>query len=98
MNDDSISPGVDTDTKASNVEIPIPIDSLTVGGVEPEVGDPVKVKLTCTVVRTTNGIAWGKIDTINDLPMEAPVNEPNPLESEGDRLRDLSQSYGAINA
>ena len=93
--DDSIS-GQSSDTNVANVELPIPVDTITIGGIAPEVGDSVKIKATCTIVRTTNGIAWGRIETINDQPVEAPVVEPDPLVSEGERLESLSRSYGAI--
>ena|SRR5688572_6017917 len=97
--DDSISSeNTDLEANPANIELPIPIDTLTMGGVAPDVGDPVKIKASCVIVRTTNGIAWGRIETINDLPVEAPVIEPDPLVDEGERLRNLSQTYGTIGS
>lgn len=97
--DDSISSDTGTiEANPGNIELPIPIDTLTMGGVAPDVGDPVKIKASCVIVRTTNGIAWGRIETINDLPVEAPIIEPDSLESEGERLRNLSQTYGTIGS
>ena len=94
--DDSISPGSDNDSLSQNVELPVSVDTLNIGGIAPDVGDPVKMTVKGTVVRTANGTAWVKIDTINDQPITAPAIEPDPMVSEGDRLRQLSESYGAI--
>ena len=95
--DDAIS-GPHSDKMSSNVELPIPIATLTIGNIAPEVGDPVKIKATCTIVRTANGIAYGRLDTINDQPIEAPVIEPDPLKDELSRLEEVSQSYGALGS
>ena len=95
--DDSISPDGGDDIKGS-VELPVNIDTLHVGGIAPDVGDMVKIKATGVVTRTANNLAYVRIETINDQPMEGPAVEPDPLQSEGDRLEKLSQSYGAIGA
>lgn len=93
--DDSISPP-ESDKVSANVELPIPIDTLSIGGIAPDVGDSVKIKATCVIVRTANDIAYARLESINDQPVEAPVVEPDPLVSEGERLENLSRSYGAI--
>lgn len=98
MPDDSISPGSDNDALSQNVELPVNIDTLHVGGIAPDVGDLVKVTVKGTVTRTANETAWIKVETINDQPFTAPAVDPDPLVSEGERLEQLSRSYGAIGA
>ena len=96
--DDSISPGADNDTVSSNVELPVNIDTLHVGGIAPDVGDMVKIIVKGSVTRTANETAWIKVETVNDQPYTAPAVDPDPLVSEGERLEKLSRSYGAIGS
>jgi hypothetical protein len=94
--DDTINPGAGSDTNAANVEIPVNVDTLTIDGTTPAVGDMVKLAIRGPVTRVVNAIAYVKPETVNDQPMPAPALEPDPMEGEGERLRQLSQSVGQI--
>lgn len=94
--DDTISPSAESDVQTDNVEIPVNVDTLTLDGTEPVIGDQVKVVIKGPVTRVVNRVAYVKPDTVNDQPMEASVLEPDPMESEQSRLRNLSQSVGQI--
>jgi hypothetical protein len=95
--DDTISPGADSDTQTDNVEIPVNVDTLTVDGTEPVIGDEVKVVIKGPVTRVVNRVAYVKPESVNDQPMPASVLDPDPMESEKDRLRSLSQSVGPMS-
>jgi hypothetical protein len=94
--DDTISPSAESDVQTDNVEIPVNVDTLTIDGTEPALGDQVKVVIKGPVTRVVNKVAYVKPETVNDQPMEVSVLDPNPMESEKDRLRGLSQTVGAI--
>ena len=90
--DDSISPGVASSDVASGLtEIPVPVDTLTIGGVDPDKGDPVTVKVDGDVTRIINGVAYVRVKRVNDQPLPGPVVEPTAGgEDEMDRLERLS--------
>lgn len=92
--DTSVSPDAPIDEASDNVEFPVSVDTLMVGGTAPSVGDTVDVKVGGTVTRVVNKIAYVKPDTVNDQPLPAPPLEPNPQVNEMDRLRNLSKQYG----
>lgn len=94
--DDTISPSAESDVQTDNVEIPVNVDTLTIDGTEPVIGDEVKVVIKGPVTRVVNRIAYVKPTIVNDQPMEASVLSPDPMESEQSRLRNLSQSVGQI--
>jgi hypothetical protein len=95
--DDTISPSAESDVQTDNVEIPVSVDTLTIDGTEPVIGDQVKVVIKGPVTRVVNRVAYVKPDTVNDQPMAASVLDPDPMESEKDRLRTLSQSVGPMS-
>lgn len=94
--DDTISPSAESDVQTDNVELPVNIDTLTIDGTEPAIGDQVKVVVKGSVTRVVNKVAYVKPETLNDQPMEASILEPDPMESEQNRLRNLSQTVGQI--
>jgi hypothetical protein len=94
--DDTISPSAESDVQTDNVEIPANIDTLTIDGTEPAIGDQVKLVVKGSVTRVVNKVAYVKPETVNDQPMEASILDPDPMESEKDRLRGLSQTVGAL--
>jgi hypothetical protein len=90
--DDSISPDTASDSLSYGAELPVPIDRLSIGGADPDVGDPVTFKVGGAVTRVVNETVYVRLETINDAPIEAPVVEPDPAVSEEERLRQLSQT------
>ena len=92
----SADPENGSDTTNENVELPASVDSLSIDGTAPQVGDSVEVKVKGTVTRVVNDMAYIKPETINDTPMPAAPLEPSPDVGEGDRLAQLSQSAGAL--
>jgi hypothetical protein len=97
MLDSSITPdSSESDTMSENVELPVDIDTLSIDGTRPAVGDQCDLKVTGTVTRLVNQMAYVKPDTINDQPMPAPAMEPNPALDEGTRLERLSRTAGEI--
>lgn len=95
MNDDSISPESGSDLQSENVELPVNLDTLSIDGTVPSVGDPVKLIVKGNVTRVVNKCAYVKPETINDQPME-PAIEPNPLKDEDSRLEEMSRQAGGI--
>lgn len=90
--DDSISPDTASDSLTYEAELPVAVDSLSIGGQDPDVGDPVSFKVGGSVTRVVNETAYVRIETINDAPVKAPIVEPNDGVLEEDRLRQLSQT------
>ena len=89
--DDSVSPDQASDTLSHSAELPVPVDTLAIGDAEPEIGDPVTFRVSGSVTRRVNQTAYVRIETVNDIPLKAPIVEPNDGVDEGDRLRQLSQ-------
>ena len=69
----------------------MPVDTLSVDGIAPDVGDPVTFKVSGSVTRVVNGVAYVKAETDNDQPMPGPIVEPQDGSSEMDRLERLSR-------
>ena len=90
MPDDSISSSGSSDVASSNTELPMPVATLSVDGIAPDMGDPVTFKVSGSVTRVVNGVAYVKAETVNDQPMPGPVIEPDGS-SEMDRLERLSR-------
>ena len=90
--DDSISPSSATDTLKQSAELPVPVDTLAIGEEQPEVGDPVSFRVSGSVKSVVNGVAQVTIELINDMPMKAPIVEPNPAVDEETRLRRLAET------
>ena len=90
--DDSISPDQANDTLTHDAELPVPVDTLTIGDAQPEIGDPVTFRVSGSVTRRVNQTAYVRIDTVNDVPLKAPIVEPSDGVDEESRLRQLSQS------
>lgn len=88
--------GSASDTMTENVELPVDLDSLSVDGTVPEVGDSVNLKVSGSVTRVVNKMAYVKPDSINDQPMPATPLETDPDVDEESRLRDLSSQTGSI--
>ena len=95
MADSSVNPPDSTDEMSSATEFPVPIETLAIDGTRPQIGDNVDFKVSGTVTRMVNDVAYVKPSTVNDQPLPAPVIEPDDsMQSEGDRLRQLSQTVG----
>ncbi len=90
--DDSISPDSASDTLKHNAELPVPVDTLSIGGQDPDVGDPVTFKVGGSITRVVNETAYVRIETVNDLEMRNPIVEPSDGVAESDRLRSLSET------
>lgn len=80
----------DSDEKLASAELPVDLNSLSVDGVNPEVGDQVKLKVEGNVTRVVNGTAWVKPIRINEMPLPDTPMVPNPAVDEKTRLMDLS--------
>ena len=89
--DDTIAPAAGADNQVGNAEIPCMVDSLSIDGIAPNVGDRVDIKVSGPVTRVVNKMAYIKPETVNDTPMPADPLEPNPMVDEKDRLRTMSQ-------
>ncbi len=89
--DDSVNPDSGADTMSQDVELPVQIDSLSIDGTAPSVGDPVKLIVRGNVTRVVNDMAYVKPTEINDQPM-APALDPDPALPEDQRLRRLSET------
>lgn len=97
--DDSITPDAgQADTMSENVELPVDVQSLSIDGISPQVGDQVDLRVSGDVTRIVNNMVYVKPTTINDQPMPATPIEPNPAVDEGSRLESLSRSAGNIGA
>lgn len=94
--DDTVTQSADSDVQSDNVELPVSIDTLTIDGTEPSIGDEVKLVVRGPVTRVVNKVAYVKPAMVNDQPMPASVLDPDPMEDEKNRLRQLSQSVGQI--
>src|SRR6266446_6523195 len=96
--DSSINPhsGNESDMSSTSVELPVDIDSVTIDGTAPEIGDQVDLKVTGNVTRVVNTIAYVKPSSINDQPVQEPAINPNPALDEESRLERLSHSAGMI--
>lgn len=73
--DNSLDPNSgDTDTSG---DIPVQIDTLTLDGTNPKVGDHVDLKVTGTVTQIKNSTAFVNPETVNDQPMPPDQKDPN---------------------
>lgn len=82
MIDNSIDPPAGGDL--SDSELTCNVESLSVDGINPSVGDHVEVKVGGTVKQVVNGVATIKAETVNDVPMPIePVVDSDPDDSSG---------------
>ena len=89
--DDSVSPDSESsEVASSNTELPVSIATLEIGGVAPDKGDPVSLSVDGTVTRIVNGVAYVRVETVNDQPLPAAIIEPDG-EDEMDRLERMSR-------
>jgi|ERR1041385_227189 hypothetical protein len=65
--DNQISPGD---------ELPVKIDTLSLDGTQPEVGDSVEVTVKGKVTRIRDDCAYVSIETANNEPIENPPSQP----------------------
>lgn len=75
-------------------ELPVKIDTLSLGGTQPEVGDEVEVKCKGKVTRIRDDCAYVALDTANGEPIENPPSQPEDG-SEGDMMDMASQADAA---
>jgi hypothetical protein len=57
-------------------ELPVKIDTLSLDGTQPEVGDDVEVKVKGKVSRIRDDCAYVTLETANDEPIENPAKQP----------------------
>ncbi len=67
-------------------ELPVKIDTLSLGGTDPEVGDEVEVKVKGKVTRIRDDCAYVALETANDMPIENPAAQPEDKMSEDDMM------------
>lgn len=77
--DSTIDAGPESATDTN--ELPVLIDTLTVAGTRPQVGDSVDVKVTGKILKIVNDMAIVKPETANDqpIPQQPPVDEMDQL-------------------
>lgn len=96
MIDTSISPDPETgDRMTGNVELPVNVETITIDGIQPAVGDHVEVKVDGTVTRVVNSMAYVRPEMVNDQPMPSTPLQPDANENEMDRLDRLSRMSDA---
>ena len=67
--DTSIDSGTsDGDTQG---DLPVSLDTLTVDGTNPSVGDPIDLKVSGKVTKIVNKTVWVSPEMVNDQPMPA---------------------------
>ena len=54
---------------AGNEDIPVVLDTLTIEGVNPKMGDSVDIKVSGTISKIVNQTAWVTPVTANDQPL-----------------------------
>lgn len=92
---DSTIPAV---TPPDDNDLQVKVDTLSIDGTNPEVGDQVEVKVKGSVTKVLNGTAFVKPEMVNDMPVED--NMPDEAETPADNLgsmaanADASGSYG----
>ena len=91
MFDSSIAPDNESDEMDGNVELPVSIDTVKIDGTAPDVGDKVDLRVSGTVTRVVNDMAYVRPEEINDMPMQ-PALKPDPDVSEMDRLERMSKN------
>ncbi len=96
--DDAQPDDQDGDESLSNAEFPVSLDTLSVDGTNPQVGDNVEVKVGGKVTRIVNEDAYVKPETINGQPITKPPISPDDDKDEQSRLSDLSQQAGDIGS
>ena len=96
--DSALSPNNESDSRDSQAELPVDIDSITIDGTQPEVGDSVDLKVTGSITRLVNGTAYVRPETVNDQPMPEQPLVPNDGLSEMDRLEQLSNQHASGGA
>ena len=92
------NPEDDGDESLANAEFPVPLDTLSVDGTNPQVGDEVEAKIGGKVTRIVNDMAYVKPETVNGEPLPANPINPNPATDEGTRLRNLSSQADSSGA
>src|SRR5690348_16845339 len=88
--DDPAKSGNGTDQPGDNVEqgdeLPVKIDTLAIGGTQPEVGDEVEVKVKGKITRIRDDCAYVALETANGDPIENPPSQPEDDTSEDDLM------------
>lgn len=92
------APDDTSDESLANAEFPVPLDTLSVDGTNPAVGDTVSAKIGGTVTRIVNDMAYVKPETVNGEPLPKPPIAPNPAVDEKTRLMNLSKQADASGA
>lgn len=97
--DSSIAPdeAEGSDTMSGNIELPVDIATVQIDGTAPAVGDKVDLRVSGTVTRVVNELAYVQPEEINDKPME-PGLKPDPNVSEMDRLARMSKQAGSMDS
>ena len=83
---------------SASSELQAKVDSLSIDGTAPSVGDTVELKVSGEVTKVLNGTAFVKPTMVNDMPVED--NEPDEPDTDMDDPRamasmaDQGGSYG----
>jgi hypothetical protein len=64
-------------------ELPVKIDTLSLDGTQPQVGDDVEVKVKGKVTRIRDDTAYVALETANDDPIENPPEQPEDMSEQG---------------
>lgn len=67
-------------------ELPVKMDTLSIDGSDPEVGDDVEVKVKGRVSRIRDDCCYVEIQTANDEPIENPAKQPEDM-GEADMMK-----------
>jgi hypothetical protein len=67
---------------SSGDELPVKIDTLSVDGQRPEIGDHVEVKVEGTVKSIQDDCAYVTLEKANDQPIENPKSAQEPDEND----------------
>jgi hypothetical protein len=57
-------------------ELPVPIDTLLLDGIRPEMGDRVTVEVEGTISKIRDDCAYVKLENANDQPIKSPATHP----------------------
>ncbi len=74
-------------------ELPVKLDTLSLGGTQPEIGDDVEVKVKGKVTRIRDDCAYVALETANDEPIENPAAQPE--DQSADDLMSMSANADA---
>jgi hypothetical protein len=86
--DNSIDPNGEID----NGDIPVVLDTLTIDGTNPKVGDSVDLKVQGRITEIKNATAFVKAETVNDQPL------PSEQKDQPDDKEALMAMAGAADA